>query len=62
LRLRERVDTALIAGGPRTHPARWIGKVTVIYWIVSVLQNGHGTVSMGDPGNTLSRDEITAKA
>jgi 2-methylcitrate dehydratase PrpD len=43
------------------YPKRWIGKVTVI------LKDGrqlHGRVDepKGDPGNTLSRAEITDKA
>jgi 2-methylcitrate dehydratase PrpD len=43
------------------YPQRWIGKVTVHTTDGRVL---HGRVDepKGDPGNTLSRDEITAKA
>ena len=43
------------------YPVRWIGKVTVTTTDGRVL---HGRVDepKGDPGNTLSRDEITAKA
>jgi 2-methylcitrate dehydratase PrpD len=43
------------------YPRRWIGKVTVTTTDGRVL---HGRVDepKGDPGNTLSRDEITAKA
>lgn len=43
------------------YPARWIGKVTVHTLDGRVL---HGRVDepKGDPGNTLSRDEISAKA
>ena len=51
--LDEEVDSA--------YPQRWIGKVTVTTTDGRVL---HGRVDepKGDPGNTLSRDEITAKA
>ena len=51
--LDEEVDTA--------YPARWIGKVSVTTTDGRTL---HGRVDepKGDPGNTLSRDEITAKA
>jgi 2-methylcitrate dehydratase PrpD len=43
------------------YPRRWIGKVTVTTTDGRVL---HGRVDepKGDPGNTLSREEITAKA
>jgi 2-methylcitrate dehydratase PrpD len=43
------------------YPKRWIGKVTVHTADGRVL---HGRVDepKGDPGNTLSRDEIHAKA
>ena len=43
------------------YPQRWIGKVTVHTTDGRVL---HGRVDepKGDPGNTLSREEITAKA
>jgi 2-methylcitrate dehydratase PrpD len=42
------------------YPQRWIGKVTVHTADSRVL---HGRVDepKGDPGNTLSREEITAK-
>jgi 2-methylcitrate dehydratase PrpD len=42
------------------YPQRWIGKVTVHTRDGRVL---HGRVDepKGDPGNTLSRDEISAK-
>jgi 2-methylcitrate dehydratase PrpD len=51
--LDEEVDTA--------YPQRWIGKVTVTTTDGRVL---HGRVDepKGDPGNTLSRAEIEAKA
>jgi 2-methylcitrate dehydratase PrpD len=59
--LRERVDMVLDDEVDRAYPARWIGKVTVTTTDGRVL---HGRVDepKGDPGNTLSRDEITAKA
>jgi 2-methylcitrate dehydratase PrpD len=42
------------------YPRRWIGKVTVITNDGRALQ-GRVDDPKGDPGNTLSRDEITAK-
>ena len=59
--LRERVEMALDAEVDAAYPQRWIGKVTVTTADGRVL---HGRVDepKGDPGNTLSRDEITAKA
>ena len=43
------------------YPQRWIGKVTVYTTDGRVLQ-GRVDEPKGDPGNTLSREEITAKA
>ena len=59
--LRERVEMVLDDEVDRAYPARWIGKVTVTTLDGRLL---HGRVDepKGDPGNTLSRDEITAKA
>jgi 2-methylcitrate dehydratase PrpD len=59
--LRGRVEMVLDAEVDSAYPARWIGKVTVTTTDGRVL---HGRVDepKGDPGNTLSRDEITAKA
>jgi 2-methylcitrate dehydratase PrpD len=59
--LRERVTMQLDAEVDAAYPQRWIGKVTVHTHGGRVL---HGRVDepKGDPGNTLSRDEITAKA
>jgi 2-methylcitrate dehydratase PrpD len=59
--LRDRVTMALDAEVDGAYPQRWIGKVTVHTTDGRVL---HGRVEepKGDPGNTLSRDEITAKA
>lgn len=59
--LRERVEMVLDAEVDAAYPRRWIGKVTVTTTDGRVL---HGRVDepKGDPGNTLSREEITAKA
>lgn len=59
--LRDKVTMQLDAEVDGAYPRRWIGKVTVITTDGRVL---HGRVDepKGDPGNTLSRDEITAKA
>ncbi|MGV3569098.1 MAG: MmgE/PrpD family protein [Ramlibacter sp.] len=58
---RERVRMELDAEVDAAYPARWIGKVTVTTRRGQVL---HGRVDepKGDPGNTLSRAEIEAKA
>jgi 2-methylcitrate dehydratase PrpD len=53
MQLDSEVDTA--------YPQRWIGKVTVHTTDGRVLQ-GRVDEPKGDPGNTLSRDEITDKA
>ena len=59
--LRDRVSMELDAEVDSAYPGRWIGKVTVHTSDGRVL---HGRVDepKGDPGNTLSREEITAKA
>ena len=59
--LRDRVGMELDAEVDAAYPQRWIGKVTVHTLDGRVL---HGRVDepKGDPGNTLSREEITAKA
>lgn len=59
--LRGKVEMALDAEVDAAYPRRWIGKVTVITNDGRML---HGRVDepKGDPGNTLSRVEITAKA
>ena len=56
-----RVSMELDVEVDAAYPQRWIGKVTVHTNDGRVL---HGRVDepKGDPGNTLSRDEITAKA
>ncbi len=59
--LRERVTMVLDAEVDGAYPQRWIGKVTVQTTDGRTL---HGRVDepKGDPGNTLSRAEIEAKA
>jgi 2-methylcitrate dehydratase PrpD len=53
MQLDEEVDTA--------YPARWIGKVTVVTTDGRVLE-GRVDEPKGDPGNTLTRDELEQKA
>jgi 2-methylcitrate dehydratase PrpD len=57
---RDNVTMALDAEVDAAYPARWIGKVTVTTTDGHVF---HGRVDepKGDPGNTLSRDEIATK-
>jgi 2-methylcitrate dehydratase PrpD len=59
--LRERVSMEFDAEVDAAYPARWIGKVTVI---TTDGRRLHGRVDepKGDPGNTLDRDELRAKA
>ncbi len=59
--LRDQVTMVLDEEVDAAYPRRWIGKVTVTTADGRTL---HGRVDepKGDPGNTLSRDEITAKA
>ncbi len=59
--LREKVEMALDAEVDAAYPKRWIGKVTVTTTDGRVLQ-GRVDEPKGDPGNTLSRQEITDKA
>lgn len=56
-----RVSMALDPEVDNAYPRRWIGKITVTTTDGRVL---HGRVDepKGDPGNTLSREELTAKA
>ncbi len=61
LALCERISMELDAEVDRAYPQRWIGKVTVTTTDGRVLQ-GRVDEPKGDPGNTLSREEITAKA
>jgi 2-methylcitrate dehydratase PrpD len=57
---RDKVAMALDEEVDRAYPARWIGKVSVHLRDGRVL---HGRVDepKGDPGNTLTREEIAAK-
>ena len=57
----KRVEMVLDAEVDAAYPQRWIGKVTVTTTDGRVLQ-GRVDEPKGDPGNTLSREEITAKA
>jgi 2-methylcitrate dehydratase PrpD len=59
--LGDRVEMVLDAEVDSAYPRRWIGKVTV-YTIDGRVLAGRVDEPKGDPGNTLSRDEITAKA
>jgi 2-methylcitrate dehydratase PrpD len=58
---RDKVAMQLDTEVDGAYPARWIGKVTVVTTDGRVL---HGRVDepKGDPGNTLSRDELEQKA
>ncbi len=56
-----RVEMQLDAEVDAAYPQRWIGKVSVTTTDGRVLQ-GRVDEPKGDPGNTLSREEITAKA
>jgi 2-methylcitrate dehydratase PrpD len=57
----ERVEMVLDDEVDRAYPQRWIGKVTVHTTDGGVF-DGRVDEPKGDPGNTLSREEITAKA
>jgi 2-methylcitrate dehydratase PrpD len=59
--LRDRVTMELDAEVDAAYPQRWIGKVTV-YTADGRMLQGRVDEPKGDPGNTLSREEITAKA
>ena len=59
--LRERITMELDPEVDGAYPQRWIGKVTVHTTDGRVLQ-GRVDEPKGDPGNTLTRTEITAKA
>jgi 2-methylcitrate dehydratase PrpD len=61
LQLRDRVSMQLDAEVDAAYPKRWIGKVTVHTTDGRVLR-GRVDDPKGDPGNTLSRDDIEAKA
>ncbi|NML35005.1 MmgE/PrpD family protein [Paraburkholderia antibiotica] len=57
---RDKVSMALDAEVDAAYPARWIGKVTVTTTDGRVF-DGRVDEPKGDPGNTLSRDEIATK-
>jgi len=59
--LRDRVRMELDDEVDAAYPQRWIGKVTVL---TTDGRRRHGRVDQpkGDPGNSLSRDELRAKA
>ena len=59
--LRDKVVMELDAEVDAAYPRRWIGKVTVTTTDGRTLR-GRVDEPKGDPGNTLSREEITAKA
>ena len=59
--LRERVTMVLDEEVDSAYPRRWIGKVTVTTQDGRVFE-GRVDEPKGDPGNTLSREELTAKA
>jgi 2-methylcitrate dehydratase PrpD len=59
--LRDRVEMVLDPEVDGAYPRRWIGKVTVHTTDGRTLQ-GRVDEPKGDPGNTLTREEITAKA
>ncbi len=59
--LRDKVTMVLDDEVDSAYPRRWIGKVTVSTTDGRTLP-GRVDEPKGDPGNTLSRDEITAKA
>lgn len=59
--LRERITMELDPEVDGAYPRRWIGKVTVHTRDGRTLR-GRVDEPKGDPGNTLSREEITAKA
>jgi 2-methylcitrate dehydratase PrpD len=61
MQLRDRVEMALDPEVDGAYPRRWIGKVTV-HTVDGRTLPGRVDEPKGDPGNTLSRDEITAKA
>ncbi|MCB2025358.1 MAG: MmgE/PrpD family protein, partial [Ottowia sp.] len=59
--LRDRVRMELDPEVDGAYPQRWIGKVTVTTTDGRTLQ-GRVDEPKGDPGNTLTREELTAKA
>jgi 2-methylcitrate dehydratase PrpD len=61
VKLRDKVEMALDPEVDNAYPRRWIGKVTV-HTIDGRVLHGRVDEPKGDPGNTLSRAEITSKA
>jgi len=59
--LRDKVRMVLDPEVDSAYPQRWIGKVTVTTTDGRVLE-GRVDEPKGDPGNTLSREELTDKA
>ena len=59
--LRDKVSMELDAEVDSAYPQRWIGKVTVTTTDGRVFK-GRVDEPKGDPGNTLSREELTDKA
>ena len=59
--LRDKVEMQIDAEVDAAYPRRWIGKVTVTTSDGRTLR-GKVDEPKGDPGNTLSREEITTKA
>ncbi len=59
--LRDKVSMVLDTEVDTAYPQRWIGKVTVTTTDGRTLQ-GRVDEPKGDPGNTLSREELTDKA
>jgi 2-methylcitrate dehydratase PrpD len=59
--LRDKVEMTLDPEVDGAYPRRWIGKVTV-HTIDGRILQGRVDEPKGDPGNTLTRAEITAKA
>lgn len=58
--LGQRVEMVFDEEVDAAYPQRWIGKVTV-HTVDGRLLHGRVDEPKGDPGNTLSREEITAK-
>ena len=59
--LRDRITMELDTEVDAAYPQRWIGKVTV-HTVDGRVLHGRVDEPKGDPGNTLSREELTAKA
>ena len=57
---RDRVEMAYDKEVDNAYPARWIGKVTVTT-LAGEVYTGRADEPKGDPGNTLTRDQLAAK-